>query len=82
MTAQFGAHTLLGCGQFKTEEFAFYKNERTDELDAVLGDLKGIIADVESQIVRDLANRVLAVAAVRNLLVSEPTSRLVHAVHV
>ena len=50
--------------QFQTTDSAYYKNERTDELDRVLGDIKGMIADRESSIVRELADRVIAVADV------------------
>jgi DNA mismatch repair ATPase MutS len=50
--------------QFFAEGQYFFKNDRTIELDARLGDFQAIIADMESIVVRELHEMVVAEAAI------------------
>lgn len=45
--------------QFESDDSVFYKTERVRELDESIGDIKGIINDMESSIVRELEINVL-----------------------
>ncbi len=45
--------------QFKTDHHIFYKNSRTKDLDAVLGDIHCYITDIEASLIRELEIKVL-----------------------
>jgi len=47
--------------RFRADEFCYYKNTRTKELDEEFGDLQGMITDTENKIIRELVERILVV---------------------
>mmetsp|Transcript_1582 Transcript_1582/g.2349 ORF Transcript_1582/g.2349 Transcript_1582/m.2349 type:complete len:561 (-) Transcript_1582:161-1843(-) len=45
--------------RFRADEYVYYKNERTHELDEEFGDIQGIVADLEASMVRNLTEKIL-----------------------
>lgn len=54
---------IMLVAQFRTANKLYYKNSTTTQLDEQFGDIKGIIADIEASIVRQLSGRVLEQAS-------------------
>lgn len=50
--------------QFETENCRFYKNQRMTQLDEELGDIYGVIADIEATILRELESLLLEQEAI------------------